>query len=66
GKPDILKLGIVHPLPKKIITEFLRSHREVKILEELDDFVEQQVKALAYDLSIPVKIIGKVSSKNNW
>ena len=61
GKPDILKLGIVHPLPKKIITEFLRSHREVKILEELDDFVEQQVKALAYDLSIPVKIIGKVS-----
>ncbi|AJQ27897.1 thiamine pyrophosphate-dependent enzyme [Pelosinus fermentans] len=58
-KPDILKLGIIHPLPKQLVADFLRQHKEVKIVEELDDFIEQQVKALAYDMDISTKIIGK-------
>lgn len=58
-KPDILKLGIIHPLPKNLVAEFLRQHKEVKVLEELDDFIEQQVKALAQERGITTKIIGK-------
>jgi indolepyruvate ferredoxin oxidoreductase alpha subunit len=58
-KPDIVKLGIIHPLPKKLISDFLRQHKEVKILEELDDFIEQQVKALAQEMGLTTKIIGK-------
>ena len=58
-KPDIVKLGIIYPLPKKLISDFLRQHKEVKILEELDDFIEQQVKALAQEKGISTKIIGK-------
>ncbi len=59
AKPDILKLAYVHPLPRKTIVRFLSSHREVKVLEELDDLVENQIKAMAFDLKLPVKIIGK-------
>ena len=64
-KPDILKLGIVHPLPKELIADFLRRHDEIKVLEELDDFLEQQVKALAYDLGLSTKIIGKKDT-DDW
>jgi indolepyruvate ferredoxin oxidoreductase alpha subunit len=59
GQPDILKLAYVHPLPREQILRFLSSHEEVKILEELDDLVENQIKALAFDARLPVKIIGK-------
>ncbi|WP_206076326.1 thiamine pyrophosphate-dependent enzyme [Marinitoga lauensis] len=58
-KIDILKIGIVNPLPKKKIIEFLKTHEEVKILEELDDVMEKDIKAIAYDNNIKTKIIGK-------
>ena len=58
-KPDILKLGIVNPLPLNLIEDFLREHSEVKILEELDQVIEQQVKSLAFDRRIGMKILGK-------
>jgi len=58
-KPDLLKLGIVHPLPHDPITAFLKSHQEVLVLEELDDLVEKEIKARAYDLGLTTRIIGK-------
>jgi len=62
--PDILKLGYVHPLPRQTVLEFLSSHREVKILEELDDVLENQIKALAFDHQLAVKIIGKAQPED--
>ncbi|WP_367357298.1 thiamine pyrophosphate-dependent enzyme [Mesotoga sp.] len=59
-RPDILKLGIVHPLPEKEIVDFLSSHEEVKILEELDNLIEKEAKAIAYDNELKTKIIGKL------
>ena len=38
--PDLLKLGLVHPMPRGPVREFLKSHGEVLVLEELDDFEE--------------------------
>ena len=58
-RPDVLKLGYVHPLPRKTVIDFLANHREVKILEELDDVLENQIKALAFDHQLKVRIIGK-------
>ncbi len=58
-KPDILKLAFVHPLPRETISRFLEAHREIKILEELDDVIENQIKAMAFDRQLPVTIIGK-------
>ncbi len=59
-KPDILKLGTIYPLPKKLITDFLTAHREVLILEELDNFLETRIKALAFEKDVrEVAIKGK-------
>jgi indolepyruvate ferredoxin oxidoreductase, alpha subunit len=63
GKPDILKLGFVHPIPRKRIQAFVSSHEEVKILEELDDIVEKEIKALAYDVGLKTRIIGKMNQE---
>jgi len=64
-RPDILKLAFVHPLPRQTIIDFLTGHREVKILEELDDVLENQIKAIAFDEKIPVAIIGK-TNEEEW
>ena len=47
------------PLPRKTILDFLSRHMEIKIVEELDDVMENQIKAMAFDERLPVKIIGK-------
>src|SRR6056297_2959004 len=57
--PDILKLGIVYPIPEKPIKKFLQAHKEIKILEELDDILEKEIKVIAFDNNIKIKIIGK-------
>jgi indolepyruvate ferredoxin oxidoreductase, alpha subunit len=59
-KPDVLKLGFVHPIPRDIIETFLRSHDEVKILEELDNILEKEIKTLAYDAGLKTRILGKM------
>jgi indolepyruvate ferredoxin oxidoreductase alpha subunit len=63
--PDVLKLGMVYPLPRRRIADFLRAHEEVKIIEELDDIVEREVKALAYDLGLTTRIRGKLDA-DDW
>ncbi len=62
-KPDIFKLGFVYPIPRKRILEFVSSHDEVKILEELDDIIEKEIKMLAYDAGIKTHILGKLNSE---
>jgi len=64
-KPDVFKLGIVYPLPLKQIENFLRAHGEVKVLEELDNVVEKEIKALAFEKGIDVRIVGKLDS-DDW
>lgn len=45
--PDasVLKLGMVHPLPKKLIEEFASKVDQLYIFEELEPVIEEQVKA---------------------
>ncbi len=58
-RPDILKLGLVHPLPRESVLAFLKTHQEVKVLEELDPVLETEIKALAYDEGLSTRILGK-------
>ena len=60
NKPDILKLGIVYPIPAKVVEDFLKAHIEVKIVEELDNVIEKEIKKLAYDRQLSTKIFGKI------
>jgi len=41
-----LKLGMVHPLPRDMIREFAATVDKLYIVEELDPFIEEQVKAM--------------------
>lgn len=49
ARPDVLKLGAVYPFNRQAVTDFLKSHREVKILEELDPVLQTDIKALAWE-----------------
>ena len=42
---DVLKLGLVNPLPKKLIEEFAASVEELYIFEELEPVFEEQIRA---------------------
>ena len=57
----ILKLGMTHPLPEKMIVDFLRSHDKVVIVEELEPYLEMQIKAIAKDYVPNVQVFGKMS-----
>ncbi len=50
---SVLKLGIVHPLPKKLIEEFASKVDTLYIFEELEPVIEEQVKSWG------IKCIGK-------
>jgi indolepyruvate ferredoxin oxidoreductase alpha subunit len=50
---SVLKLGMVNPLPKKLIEEFAQKVEMLYIVEELDPVIEEQVKSWG------VKAIGK-------
>ncbi len=43
---SILKLGIVHPLPEKMCEKFINSFKKIVVVEELEPYLEKQIKAL--------------------
>lgn len=43
---SILKLGMVNPLPKKMIADFATSVEKLYIIEEGNPFLEEQIKAM--------------------
>lgn len=52
-KVNYLKLGMVYPLPDKLIKEFASSVDVLYVIEELDPFIESYVKSLG------IKVKGK-------
>lgn len=42
---SVLKLGLVHPLPRRLIEEFAASVETLYIVEELEPVIEEQVKS---------------------
>ena len=45
-----LKLGMVYPLPEKLISDFCKKHEKVYVIEELDPFIEEHCKVLGADV----------------
>lgn len=48
---SVLKMGIINPLPKDLIREFVRQVEEVYVIEEGNPFFEEQIRAMG----IPAK-----------
>lgn len=53
NKVNYLKLGMVYPMPEKLILDFCNKCDTVYVVEELDPIIEKHCKALG------VKVIGK-------
>ena len=49
-KVNYLKLGMVYPLPSKLIRDFAAKCKQVYVTEELDPFIEEHCKALGIDV----------------
>ncbi|WP_432822953.1 indolepyruvate ferredoxin oxidoreductase subunit alpha [Trichloromonas sp.] len=45
-KAHILKLGMVYPLPEELIREFAARCKTLYVIEELDPFIEDQIRAM--------------------
>ncbi|MEN6372076.1 MAG: indolepyruvate ferredoxin oxidoreductase subunit alpha [Armatimonadota bacterium] len=43
---SVLKLGFTNPLPTKMIAEFAKSVKQLYVVEELDPFLEEQIRAM--------------------
>jgi indolepyruvate ferredoxin oxidoreductase, alpha subunit len=50
---SVLKLGMVHPIPKDLIKEFVSKHKKAYIVEELEPIFEEQIKAMG------IEVVGK-------
>ncbi|MBQ2897080.1 MAG: indolepyruvate ferredoxin oxidoreductase subunit alpha [Clostridia bacterium] len=48
-----LKLGMVYPLPDKLLKDFAKKHKKVYVIEELDPIFEEYCKSLG------IEVIGK-------
>jgi indolepyruvate ferredoxin oxidoreductase alpha subunit len=53
GNVSFLKIGMVHPLPEKLITSFAAEVETLYVIEELEPFLENQIKKNG------LKVIGK-------
>jgi indolepyruvate ferredoxin oxidoreductase alpha subunit len=53
GDVSYLKLGMVHPLPEKTIRQFANEVKTLYVIEELEPFIEDQVKQMG------LQVIGK-------
>ena len=47
---SVLKLGIINPLPKKLIEEFVKEVDTVYVVEELEPVIEEQIKSWGLDV----------------
>ena len=48
-----LKLGLVYPLPRRMIADFARRVERLIVLEELDPFIEEQVRLMGIEMYRP-------------
>jgi indolepyruvate ferredoxin oxidoreductase alpha subunit len=46
-----LKLGMVYPLPEKLIREFASKVKKIYVIEELDPYLEEQIKAMGISVT---------------
>jgi len=56
----LLKIGVVNPIPSNLIRRFLEKKKSILVLEELEPYVELNVKAIASELVDRPIIHGKI------
>jgi len=60
-RASILKLGMTYPPPSKKILDFIKDHKQVFIIEELDPILENDVRSISASLDKRPEIYGKLT-----
>ena len=55
----VLRMGFSHPLPPKLIKDYLKDCDKVMVVEEGEPYMEEAVKAMAQEESLFLEIKGK-------
>lgn len=58
-EPNHLRVAVMNPLPEAAILEILRRCARVLVVEELEPYLEERVRALASTLLRPPEVLGK-------
>jgi len=58
-KIPVLRLGFFYPLPDKKIAKFIKGLKKVLVVEELDGYLEKEIKAIAKEINPKLEIFGK-------
>ncbi|MEF8874770.1 MAG: thiamine pyrophosphate-dependent enzyme, partial [Candidatus Thermoplasmatota archaeon] len=58
---SILKLGMTNPLPEERIKDYIGDADRLLVVEELEPFLEEKIKAIAKDVNPELEIYGKES-----
>ena len=56
---DILTLGFTYPVPEELMLDFLKKHNKVIVVEELEPFIENDLRVIKEKNGITAEIIGK-------
>ena len=62
----VFELGTLFPLPEEELAAFLNDHKRVYVLEEVEPFIENQVRALAQMQKLDIQIFGKTTGHVPW
>ncbi len=55
----VLKINMFYPLAEKGVGNFIKNLKKVLIVEELDGYLEKEIKAVAKDINPKLEIYGK-------
>ncbi|MFO8083818.1 MAG: indolepyruvate ferredoxin oxidoreductase subunit alpha [Desulfobacterales bacterium] len=59
NRMKILRIGFSHPMPARLITDFLKGCEKVLIIEEGEPYMEESIKAIAQEAGLTIPIKGK-------
>ena len=65
NKISTLKLGMVFPPPENLIKQLFENSERIVIIEELEPFIENIVKKLAFEYGVRLEIAGKKYFQRN-
>ncbi|UCD73986.1 MAG: indolepyruvate ferredoxin oxidoreductase subunit alpha [Phycisphaerales bacterium] len=58
-RAQVLKITSIHPLPRHLIEQILSTTKKILVVEELEPYLETEVKAITQEIGARVEIHGK-------
>jgi len=57
----VLKVGVINPLPKNLLGNFIKLNETILVIEEGSPYLEENLRNLCYENEVKPKILGKLT-----